>query len=161
MPFADLVYLFHRITQKFWKKSDNPFNPIIGGRCKVQFAARGFRPPPPSYLKKTTLFSDKRLTELDRPWRDLKLLQRSFSGQVNIEVTRAHQRLNFQKMVIFSQAMAINSKSTRARKDSKKALDSSLHAPSAFFDQIWPKVNRFDLLEESVSRNFQARCKNV
>ena len=25
MPLADLVYLFHRINQKFWKNCDNPF----------------------------------------------------------------------------------------------------------------------------------------
>ena len=29
MPVADLVYLFHRLTQNFWKKSDNPFNLLI------------------------------------------------------------------------------------------------------------------------------------
>ena len=25
VPLADLVYLFHRITQKFWENCDNPF----------------------------------------------------------------------------------------------------------------------------------------
>ena len=47
-------------------------------------------------------------------------------------------------MGVFSQTFAIISKSMIARKNSKKALDISLHAPATFFDQIWPKVNTFD-----------------
>ena len=54
----------------------------------------------PSYLKKTTIFSDKKQMALDRPRRDLKLLDRPFSGQINIEVTRGNQRPNFEKIAI-------------------------------------------------------------
>ena len=46
---------------------------------------------PPSDLK-TTHCSDKRQTAFDRAFKDLQLLQKTFSGQVNIEVTRGHQR---------------------------------------------------------------------
>ena len=58
-------------------------------------------------ISKTTLFSDKRQKSLERLRRDLKLLQRSFSGQVNIEATRGHQMLNFNKITMFPQTVAI------------------------------------------------------
>ena len=54
-----------------------------------------------SDLKKTTLLNGKWQTALDRSQRDLKLLQRSLSGQINTEVTRAQQRLNLEKIAIF------------------------------------------------------------
>ena len=69
-----------------------------------------------SRISKTTLLSDKRQGALDGPRRDLKLLQRSFSGQVNIEVTRGHQMSNFGKITIFPQTIASNFKSLIARR---------------------------------------------
>ena len=69
-----------------------------------------------SRVSKTTLLSDKRQGALDGPRRDLKLLQRSFSGQVNIEVTRGHQMSNFGKITIFPQTIASNFKSLIARR---------------------------------------------
>ena len=64
--------------------------------------------------------------------RDLKLLQRSFLGQVNIEVTRGHQRSNILKIAIFSRTFAIISTSMIARRNSKKTSGSSLQAPVTF-----------------------------
>ena len=55
----------------------------------------------PHQISKATL-SDKQETALDRLRRDLELLQRSFSGQVNIDVNRDHRRRNFGTQQLFS-----------------------------------------------------------
>ena len=82
-----------------------------------------------SRISKTTLLSDKRQGALDGPRRDLKLLQRSFSGQVNIEVTRGHQMSNFGKITIFPQTIASNFKS----------LMSALPLPDSEFREMSPQ----------------------
>ena len=54
-------------------------------------SGRGGAFGPPSDLE-TTHQSNKRKTAFDRSLKDLQLLHKTFSGQVNIEVTRGHQR---------------------------------------------------------------------
>ena len=59
----------------------------------------GLRTAPPTDLENHA--SDGRRKRHEKTRRDLKLLLSSFSGQVNIEVTRGNQRPNFVKTEIF------------------------------------------------------------
>ena len=87
-------------------------NPVLGGLLKVQSVCGGgggsFRASSPTrsrklrYLATSDSLNDRSKLNPNRPLRDLNLLSRPFSGQVNIEVTRGHQRSNFVKIAIFS-----------------------------------------------------------
>ena len=65
-----------------------------------------------------------------------------FFAQVNIEVSRGHQRSNFRKMMVLSGMPAIISGTIIATPNPKKAKDSSWNALSLRWRQISPKINR-------------------
>ena len=68
-----------------------------------------------------------------------------FFAQVNIEVSRGHQRSNFRKMTVLSGMPAIISGTIIATPNPKKAQDSSWNALSIERRQISPTVNRLSV----------------
>ena len=68
-----------------------------------------------------------------------------FFAQVNIEVSRGHQRSNFRKMIVLSGMPAIISRTIIATPNPKKAKDSSWNALSLRWSQISPKINRLSV----------------
>ena len=68
-----------------------------------------------------------------------------FFAQVNIEVSRGHQRSNFRKMMVLSGMPTIISGTIIATPNPKKAKDSSWNALSLRWRQISPKTNRLSV----------------
>ena len=68
-----------------------------------------------------------------------------FFAQVNIEVSRGHQRSNFRKMMVLSGMPAIISGTIIATPNPKKAKDSSWNVLSLRWRQISPKINRLSV----------------
>ena len=68
-----------------------------------------------------------------------------FFAQVNIEVSRGHQRSNFRKMMVLSGMPAIISGTIIATPNPKKAKDSSWNALLLGWRQISPKINRLSV----------------
>ena len=85
----------------------------------VERGGGGFRNP--HGISRTTILGNKQQTALGGLQRYLKTFAQVIF-RANIEVTRGHQRSNFEKIAIFWQTMAINSKSMIARKNSKRHL---------------------------------------
>ena len=114
-----------------------------GVRAEHQLQGGGWFPPPPE-ISKTTQRSDRRKTALDRSRQVLEKILRSFLGQVNIEVTRGHQRSNFPIFHVTGtslQIIRVSSVTKIVKKKRKKTLESPWISLSLRCPQIWAKVN--------------------
>ena len=100
----------------------------------------GAYPPPPQRSPKLCVLARIKKA-LESSCQALQYLNRSFWGQVNIEVTRGHQRPILPNPIFFSQKCVIISGSILVRRPRKKAFDSSWAVLSLAWHQIWATIN--------------------